>query len=266
MQDIIVELVNQYGLIGVIAAACLVGLTWFSNNKISKSNNKVTSSVDKLSEAIVEQNGELMKTLSENNKQMQSQFVEIVAKAMDTVHKERKDEHLEQMGERVDITEEIKSIIKEINDKCHACRTILFEFHNSNENFNGVPFVKYDATSEWPARDSKSLLTTIKDFQFTILYPVIKSLYNNEHNIVHYNKQWIDNELYDLSAVLHAQYREINVHDVIYVGCYSKENRMIGTVAIEFNDKHPYIDSNISNEEITTAVEQISVMLRLKEK
>lgn len=266
MQDIVVELVSQYGLIGAIVAACLIGLTWFNNNKISKSNNKVTSSVDKLSEAIVEQNGELMKTLSENNKQMQNQFVEIVAKAINTVHEERRYEHLEQMCERIDIMEEINDIIKEINDKCHASRTILLEFHNSNENFAGVPFVKYDATSEWPARDSCSLLTTIKDFQFTILYPVIRPLYSNERNIIHYDKRWIDTELYNLSAVLHAQYKEINVSDVIYAGCYSRGNRMIGTVAIEFNDKHPYIDSNISNEEIATGVEQISTMLRLKDK
>lgn len=274
MQDIIVELVHQYGPVGLIIGAAIIGLVWFSENKISKQNKKVTSSVDKLAETILEQNSKLtdaisntiIKSISENNKETQKCMFELINKSINYINKENKEEHYENMQERISVDDEIFNIIKEINDKTRAGRTILFEFHNSNENFNGLPFVKYDATSEHIARDNKSLWTTIKDYRFQILYPAIKQLYNNELNIVHYNKQWIRDDLYDLSPTLFAQYNEIGIEDIIYIGCYSKRNRMIGVIAVEFNKKHPYVAGNVQKDELSDAAEQISALLRLKNK
>lgn len=274
MQDIIVGLVQQYGPVGLIIAAAIIGLVWFSENKMSKQSKKVTSSVDKLTEAVLAQNEKLTDTISntvitaisENNRETQKQMFELINKSINSINKENKEEHYENMQERISVDDEVFNIIKEINDKTRAARTILFEFHNSNENFNGLPFVKYDATSEHIARDNKSLWTTIKDYRFQILYPAIKSLYNNELNIVHYNKQWIRDDLYDLSPTLFAQYNEIGIEDVIYVGCYSKRNKMIGVVAVEFNKKHPYVTGNVQKDEISDSAEQISALLRLRGK
>lgn len=272
MQDIIIELVHQYGIGGLVIACAIIILTYFGDKKLSKKTEKVTSSVDKLTEAIIEQNSKLTDTISstvistmaENNKETQKQMLELINSSINNINKEHKEEHILHMENRINVGDEIYNIIKEINDRTRAARTILFEFHNSNENFDGLPFVKYDATSEHIARDNTSLWTKIKDFQFQILYPVIKPLYNNEHNIIHYNGKWIRDDLYNLSAVLFSQYNEIHIEDVIYVGCYSKKNKMIGVVAIEFNKNHPYVHGNISENEIVYNVEQISTLLRLK--
>lgn len=272
MQDIIVELVHQYGPGGVIIAALMVALVWLTNNKVSKKTEKVTSSVDKLASALLEQNSKLSDTISNTvistitdaNKETQKQMFELITSSINSINKGNKEEHMDNMENRISVGDEIYTIIKEINIKCRAARTILFEFHNSNENFDGLPFVKYDATAEHIERDNISLWTRIKDFQFQILYPVIKPLYNNEYNIVHYNKSWIQDNLYDKSAVLFSQYNEIGVEDVIYAGCYSKKNKMIGVVAIEFNKNHPYSSSNIVEDEIVNDVEQVSTLLRLK--
>lgn len=274
MQDIIVEIVHQYGPFGVIIAACVCGLVWFADKKISKPTKQMSSSVDKLAEAILNQNIKLtdtisntiVKSVSESSHEMQKSMLSLIEKAVDNTHEQRKEEHYVNMEERINVGDEIYNIIKEINDKTRAARTILFEFHNSNENFDGLPFVKYDATSEHIARDNVSLWTRIKDFQFQILYPVIKPLYNNENNIIHYNGKWIRDDLYNLSAVLFSQYNEIKIEDVIYAGCYSKKNKMIGVIAIEFNKKHPYVSGNVQKDEITDAAEQISTLLRLKAK
>lgn len=274
MQEFIIELVHQYGPLGVLLGGSVILLLWLFNNKISKSNKTVTTSVDKLATAILEQNTKLsdtisntiVKTMSENNKETQKQMLSLIEKAVDNRNNKKEEQHFDYMKERINISDEIYTIIKEINDKSRAARTILFEFHNSNSNFEGLPFVKYDATTEHIARGEKTLMNNIKDSQLQILFPVIKSLYNNESNIIHYNGKWIHDDLYNISAVLYSQYNEIQIEDVIYVGCYSKKNQMIGVIAVEFNKHHPYVKGNVQDDEIVDAAEQISTLLRLREK
>lgn len=281
MQNIIDELVGQYGIVGIIASVIIIVLTWFFDKKVSKSEKKtndglsyLADSMNKLTESVTKQNETLTETLSntiihsinETNKHTQQNLFELMRESIKSVNAENKQQHDIGMDMRVDIMNEIDNIIKEINITCRSSRTILFEFHNSNENFNGMPFVKYDATSERPSRDTISIQTRIKDFQFQILYPVIKPLYDGETSIIHYNKQFIRDNLYNLSAVLFSQYNELSIEDVIYIGTYNSHNKLSGVVAIEFNKNHPYVKQNIHEDELIDNVEQISTLLKLKNK
>lgn len=272
MQDIIVELVGQYGLSGLAMAAGVVFLTWISTKKISSGSKETKRHIDELANVIIEQNSKMSSDITatlasavrDMSKETQSSMMHIISKAVDNSNARRMLEHVDNMDKRVGAADEMYSIIKEITDKTGAARTILFEFHNSSENFDGLPFVKYDAVLEHPARDERPVQDKIKDFQLQILMPVIKPLYMREAKYVHYDSACVHDKFYDMSAVLYSHYKELQIDDVIYIGCYSAKNRMIGCVAVEFNARHKFELTNEDIKDIVQNVEQISTLLRVK--
>lgn len=272
MQDIIVELVGQYGLSGLAMAAGVVFLTWVSTKKISSGSKETKRSIDELADTIIEQNSKMSSNITETlvsalhdmSINTQNNMVEVISKAIDTANKRAYIEHAEKMEKRNDASEEIYDIIKEITDKSGAARTILFEFHNSAENFDGLPFVKYDAVLEHPARDERPVQDRIRDFQLQILMPAIKPLYMRETAYVHYNSDFIHDKLYDMSAVLYSHYKELRIDDVIYIGCYSAKNRMIACIAVEFNGRHKFELEETDINDIVNNVDKISALLRVK--
>ena len=268
MTDTVITIFQNYGWPGVIAVVFIIILTHFINSGQKKSDKKMSEGFEKLSDSMIQQNNKLIDaittSITKNNQMTQDQLFNIINRSIKYEDNRKREQHDDKFNYRINISNNITSILKEINDTCHAARTIIVEFHNSNENLVGLPFAKYDATFEWLNRDVSTISSKLKDMQIQIISPIIPLLKDAHNNIIHFDENDINNVIYHKSSVLYSQLKEININDIIYSGIYDNNNKLIGLICIEFTNKHPYIDNNVDYESINTLTEKISLLIQMK--
>lgn len=268
MTDTIISIFENYGWPGLLAVVFIIVLTYLINNGQKKSDKKMSEGFEKLSDSIMQQNNKLVDaittSITTSNKSTQDQLFNIINRSIRQEDKIKKEEHDDKFNYRIDISNNIINILKEINDTCHASRTLILEFHNSNENLAGLPFAKYDATFEWLSRDVSTLSAKCKDMQIQVLSPILPDIKAAKNNIIHYNHTDIEKLIYKKSSVLYSQFKEINIKDIIYSGIYNNANKLIGIISIEFTDSHPYNELNIDYNNINALSEKISLLIQMK--
>ena len=267
MTETFIKIFDTYGWPGLIGVVGIIIMTYFLNTNQKKSDKKMEDGFDKLAEAMMTQNNKLVDVLSTSistsNQETQKQLFNIINTTLCTHDDDKKNAHDEAFSYRMDVSNEINDYIKEINDTYRANRTLLLEFHNSKENLNGLPFAWYDISFERQSRDTMALQSKGKNIQIQNIVFIINDINHAPNNIVHYSANDMEH-IYEKSSVLYAQLKEIDAKDLIFSGLYNKNNKLIGILCIEYNDRHPYIEQNIDYNDINLRSEQLSTLLRFK--
>lgn len=268
MTDTIIAIFQNYGWPGLIAIIFIIILTYFLNNNQKKSDKKMSEGFEKLSDSMISQNNKLIDaittSITESNKSTQDQLFNIINRSIKYENEIKKEEHDDKFNYRINISNNITNILKEITNTCHSSRTLILEFHNSNENLAGIPFAKYDVTFEWLSRNVSTISSKCKDMQVQVLSPILPMIKSAKNNIIHYDANDISHTIYNKSSVLYSQLTELNVTDVIYSGIYNNNNILVGVISVEFTKTHPYVEQNVDYDLINALTEKISLLIQMK--
>lgn len=260
----ILTIFETFGFPGIIAL-CIILILWYL---IQRGQKQAKSNIDKgfeqLTTAIISNNDKLLEAITESNKQTQSQLFDIINKSMDkslTSHDKMKSEqHTQSLLRRLEVSEYISDILWELMTHYNAQRTVLIEFHNSKENLNGLSFLWYDIQYEKQEKGVSTISHKCRNLQASNLLPIIKMVNNSPSNIAILHEEDIE-AIYEKSTVLYNQFKEINVNHIIYCGIYSEENALIGMIALEYQEGHPYHEDMVNLFDIKEKASTIALLL-----
>ena len=268
--ETITTILEQYGWPGLIGCCLVFAIIFFINKKEKSTNDNISKNFDKLTDTISSQNNKLIDIMQDNNSKLSSLAVMTNNNMSGIIHdvlaerreKDTKD-HAELMQLRMDNSEKINSILRDMLQIYNAQRVLVFEFHNSKENFNGLPFAWYDVQYEKQLREIPCISQKARSLQLDNLLPVVRKVNQADGNIVLYRKEDIE-EIYDESTVLYSQLREVNAENIIYCGLYNKDNVMVGMVVLEYETGYKFHEDLINYYDIKAKCGRIAELLEAK--
>ena len=261
--DTITTIFEQYGWPGLVGCALVFAIIYFINKKEKSTGDYINKGFEKMTDTLTSQNNKLIEMTIENNSKMADKMADIVCKAMADKKTQDNIDHGELMQLRIDNSEKINSILRDILQQYNAQRVLVFEFHNSKENFNGLPFAWYDVQYEKQVREIPCISQKARSLQLDNLLPIIKKVNKADGNIVLYRREDIE-DIYDESTVLYSQLKEVNAENIIYCGLYNKDNRIVGMVVLEYDGGYAFHDDLINYYDIKAKCGRIAELLESK--
>lgn len=243
--DKILEFIMQYGWPGVVAVILICIIYWLITKKEKSTGDTISQGFEKLSDCMLEQNKHLTETIIESNKETQKQLIDLVKTGLSDRDTAIKTNHDKSLDHRLKISEHIGNILWDMMNLYNCQRAIVIEFHNSKENLNGLSFLWYDVQYEKQQRDVVTISNKARNLQASNILPIINRVNNTPGNIIIMNEEDIEN-IYNESTVLYSQFKELNISHIIYSGIYSTDNKLIGLVALEYHNGHPWHEDIIN--------------------
>ena len=255
--DVLKQIIESYGGVGIFIVFLLiicivsipVGLPIFLNKKLEKNGKEITKGVtdgmnviaNTLTENMSSQNEILINTLKESQSKLldtQTNMIGYIMSSVNTIvnneNIKNKEIHNKGISQRAEIDLQINQILHDMLLSYMADRTIVMEFHNSNTNIGGLPFLWYDIHYEQIAKDVPILFTKVQNIPSSNIAPVIKDLQDGTDNMVIYMPEDIE-KLKEQSTVLYYQLKEIDIQYLIYAPIYDSNNIMVGLCVIEYS-------------------------------
>lgn len=236
----LIKLFEQYGWPGVLAIVCILIVYYFVSKKDKKSLDTINAGFNGLATTMAKQNETLIEAITESNEKTQERLFTLINKSIDNSERKKAENHKKSLNKRSEISEKVDEVLFDMLLQTNAQRVVMIEFHNSKENLDGLSFLWYDIQHEKQQKGVSSLSAKAKNLQATNLRPIIYRINNEKTHIIHLGPEDIEN-IYNESTVFYAHMKEINVSHVIYCGIYNTNtNELIGLIAIEFQEGHPY--------------------------
>lgn len=290
--EVLKQIIESYGGVGVfivfLLIVCIVslpvGLPIFLNKKLNKNTKDISKGLtdgmndiaNTLTKNMGVQNEILINTLKDSQSKLldtQTNMICYMMSGVNTIvnsNKEIKDIHNKGISQRAEIDLQINQILHDMLLAYMADRTIVIEFHNSNTNIGGLPFLWYDIHYEQIAKDIPILFTRVQNIPSSNIAPVIKDLQDGTDNMVIYMPEDIE-KFKEQSTVLYYQLKEINIQYLIYAPIYDSNNIMVGLCVIEYS-RYSHGDELFKefikrkNNEIRNNVARIAGLLDFKNK
>lgn len=262
MVDFITEIFKNYGIVGLLCCI-IVGLLYYLIKNILDKKNELlettlSSGFDKMTEGF--------NTMNSNYQKQNEILIDALSNTVKTViesHDESKRvSHSESMAKRMNVSGKINDELYDMMVTYRARRAMVFEFHNSKENLNGLPFVWYDCIYESTQPNVEKILQKCKDIPISQTMSIIKDLTNHDGYLV-YNRENIMN-LKSKNGMIYIWLLEnnVNIENIVYIGLYNSDNLMIGVITLEYtNDKYLIENALIDKLDILKRVERISTYL-----
>lgn len=256
----IAEIFEQYGWPGILAIVLVISLWFILQKLIKKSSEDTTKTLSKglndIAMNINNQNEYLIQTITEQSAKQQEKMFELLSQSLIKHDEEKAEKHSESMNHRMRVSDTVMNKLYEILNYHNAQRTVIIEFHNSKENFNGLSFVWYDVQYEAHQRKIVPIASRCKDIQLSKLYKIIDDIYSTDGAVIYtkedFEKQGIYNLLYNDI--------EKEVNGLIYQGIYSDDNELIGLICLEYIKNE--IPECIDEDELNTQTAAISALLK----
>ena len=261
--DTVTTIFEQYGWPGLIGCAIVLAIIYFINKKEKSTGDTISKGFEKMTDTLASQNNLLVEKTLENSNKMADRMVDIVYQAMTERRVQDNKDHGDLMQLRIENSEKINSILRDILNQYNAQRVLVFEFHNSKENFNGLPFAWYDVQYEKQVREIPCISQKARSLQLDNLLQIIKKVNKADGNIVLYRKEDIE-DVYEESTVLYSQLKEVNAESIIYCGLYNKDNKIVGMVVLEYDSGYAFHDDLINYYDIKAKCGRIAELLESK--
>lgn len=241
------EVLIEYGWPGliviVVASIIILVLNYFLNKKEKKSTEIINDGFDKLTNTILGQNTKMIEAFAESNKENQHLLGEVIAKAIKDNDEKKIQDHRESMDRRLDANKGIKCTVHDVRNRYNADRAYILEFHNSKENINGLSFVWFDMVYEEIDKGVKSVQALVRDYDASLLAPVIKDLEDDGYVI--YTEEDIKS-FCDKSSVIARNLTDIvQVRESIVLAIHNHDNKLVALLVLEYENSG--IPMNILN-------------------
>lgn len=225
----------------------MIGLNESMSENLTTLSNLMTNSMSKQNDALIasvtEQNKELFNLIRQQSEVGQTQIKN----------------HKVMLNERMKVTSKINDKVRNLMNLTNCDRVMILEFHNTNENLNGVPFAKYSCTHEYFRRGISQLANKCVNMQFYSISSVVMDMLNKETEQIFYD----DIEtIAEVNPTLYTLLVECKAKSILYTGIYDNNNCLIGLISLEY---HEQMNANLIDfEEIKTQADIISSMINLK--
>lgn len=235
----IYEILEKYGVIGVLLVAALGGLWYLIRKQIEESGQNttkiLTDGINDIGATITEQNRFLITSIAEQSKANNDRMFKMIEKMVSRQAEEKDAKHAESINLRFKVTPQIISKLHDMMNYHNAQRSVIIEFHNSKENLNGLSFVWYDVQYETHQKTVIPICHNCKDLQVSNLYSVIGDILETGHPAIYKNEDITPDKIY------HSNYEEIDdINCLVYSGIYNASNDLIGLIALEYiKDSYP---------------------------
>lgn len=261
MLNNILDFFNNYGWSGIVGLIFIPVIYWIITEKDKSTQDTITTGFDKLATSISNQNEHLIDSITRSNEKTQAELLNLVKTTLSERDSTIKTNHDKSLDRRFTISEEIDNILWDTMNLYNCQRAIVIEFHNSKENLNGLSFLWYDVQYEKQQRDVISISSKARNLQASNILPIINRVNNTPGNIIILNKDEIE-QIYDKSTVLYSQLKELNIEHIVYSGIYSSDNKIIGLVALEYQENHPYHEDLLNLLDIKERTAKIAQLLQ----
>lgn len=261
MLNNILDFFNNYGWSGIVGLIFIPVIYWIITEKDKSTQDTITTGFDKLATSISNQNEHLIDSITRSNEKTQVELLNLVKTTLSERDSTIKTNHDKSLDRRFTISEEIDNILWDTMNLYNCQRAIVIEFHNSKENLNGLSFLWYDVQYEKQQRDVISISSKARNLQASNILPIINRVNNTPGNIIILNKDEIE-QIYDKSTVLYSQLKELNIEHIVYSGIYSSDNKIIGLVALEYQENHPYHEDLLNLLDIKERTAKIAQLLQ----
>ena len=254
MIDGIITIVSQYGWVGIFGLIAVISIAIGAKYLAKKMSKDVNNGIDKIAQTVTStittQNKELISSVKSTNEKLINYIIEA---------RNKEDKYDVKLKSRLSITETVKQKLKEILLYHHADRILLLEFHNSNHNIEGVPFIKYSCTFEWLKQGNLSIINKYQNLPFSNISSVIKSLVESNHHQIIYSSIA---ELENVNPTLYYLLKKDNINSVIYNAMYDNDNHIMGLTALQF--KTEIVPDSIETEILEKQVAALTPLLNIR--
>lgn len=225
----------------------MIGLNENMSENLTTLSNLITNSMSK-------QNDALIASMTQQNKEL----VNLIRQQSEVGQNQIKN-HKIMLNERMKVTSKINDKVRNLMNLTNCDRVMILEFHNTNENLNGIPFAKYSCTHEYFRRGISQLANKCVNMQFYSISSVIMDMLNKETEQIYYE----DIEtIAEVNPTLYSLLVECKAKSILYTGIYDNKNCLIGLISLEYHER---MDENLIDfEEIRTQADIISSMINLK--
>lgn len=256
----ILSFFSDYGWPGFVAIVLILVLDWIVSKKDKSTQKTINSGFDRLTDSISRQNEHLINSINRSNEKTQTELFNLIKTTIIDKDNTAKLNHYKSLDKRQVVSEEINNILWDTMNIYNCQRILVLEFHNSKENLNGLPFLWYDVQYEKQQKDVLPISSKARNLQASNIVPIINVINNTPGNIIILDKNDIE-KLYNKSTVLYSQLKELNIEHIIFSGIYSNDNKLIGIVALEYQENHPYHEDLIDILDIKGRTAKIAQLL-----
>ena len=160
-------------------------------------------------------------------------FMNILFENFKNKHEEKHEEkpydeksHDERAAIRNQLGKTIKNILERVLHKTNSDRVYVFEFHNGNQSFGGLPFLKMTNTYEVHKPRVKSEIHKRESMPFLLFQHFVDAIYEKEYVIMDVNKKTDEFtsaeygvlEARDIQFTLRAKITDLNQKVIGYLG------------------------------------------------
>ena len=233
-------------------------LTQSMTNHIIELNENMSENLTTLSNLMTssmsKQNDALIVSMTQQNKEL----VNLIRQQSEVGQNQIKN-HKIMLNERMKVTSKINDKVRNLMNLTNCDRVMILEFHNTNENLNGVPFAKYSCTHEYFRRGISQLANKCVNMQFYSISSVIMDMLNQEKEQIYYE----DIEtIAEVNPTLYSLLVECKAKSILYTGIYDNNKCLIGLISLEYHER---MDKNLIDfEEIRKQADIINSMINLK--
>lgn len=233
--ETIFDIIEKYGWQGVLIAAA-IGVVFlfvkYIGNKLDENQTDTVKGIQDIATSITScmstQNTELINKITGQQEKLLNYIIKSKT--------ESEGEHKDMLLERMELTDEINQKLKEIMFVHNAQRAFIIEFHNSYQNFSGIPFAKYSCTYEWFDKGMQSLQNKCIGLPFASMANIVKQvLLKPNHIVIYKDMKAMEEENPSLFDML----KDVRTKGVIYSGMFDNKNQLIGCLVIEYIKEFP---------------------------
>lgn len=239
-----VEVMSNYGFMAVVATLFIY--IFYNQNKM------MTKNFNKLFDNVMENLNKIVKNNETTN-----------VTALKEIESEKEKAHNDKLSLRMQISPSINTTLKEICLKYRAQRCYIIEFHNTNSNFNGIPFAKYSVTFEHVTIGVRPIMPFHTNIGFSAIANVAHTILCNGHEVIANNK-----EFQEKCPLIKGMGNMSRTQAMVCLGLFDHQNNLFGMLVLEYhteltqaiNDKkqHKKYMSDLTHEAL-----QVSTLLNL---
>lgn len=291
MVEPILDFIGEHGVSGIVLVSIVLALVLLFNwasKKLTKDigggmeqlATNVTNNMNNLTKSMTDHMIELNENMSENLTTLSNLMTSSMSKQNDAliasmtkqntelfnlirhqseIGQAQIKNHKDLLNERMKVTSKINDKVRNLMNLTNCDRVMILEFHNTNENLNGIPFAKYSCTHEYFRRGISQLANKCVNMQFYSISSVIMDMLKQETEQIYYEDIEV---IAEVNPTLYSLLVECKAKSILYNGIYDNNNCLIGLISLEYHETTP--SGTIDFEEVRTQADIINSMINLK--
>lgn len=240
------DIFEKYGWIGIVGLFVCMIIFILLRKFGNKLNTEISTGLEKIGTDLTTQ-------MSKQNDQLITTMISQQDKLVDyLVNKENKDNenHNNMLEARMISASEINYQLKDIMNIHNAQRAFIVEFHNTSQNFSGIPFAKYSCNYEWFDKGLIPLSNRCMGLAFSSIANIVTDVIKSPtQQVIYTDMEKFEEE----NPVLMAIMKDDNTKSIVYTGMYNKNNLIMGLLVLEYQKEVVMDNINLHQLHIQTA-------------